>query len=149
MPETSLVSSQRLLFCFPLVTHTFSSSGVTCSMQSILHHNCNSYAKDPSSIQRTAVQQSHLILNGRCRLFNNSMANFTNLYRIPGIHSPLQALHVKFCVPRIQSSCQFFPGVLGDCFLIHKSELRHDVVSVKTLCSLSIPNSCFTCASPA
>ena len=27
--------------------------------------NCNSYAKVPSAFQRTAVQQSHLILNGR------------------------------------------------------------------------------------
>ena len=31
--------------------------------------NCNSYAKVPSSIQRTAIQQSHLILNGRFSSF--------------------------------------------------------------------------------
>ena len=45
--------------------------------------NCNSYAKVPSPIQRTAFQQSHLILNGWCRLFNNSMANITYLCQIP------------------------------------------------------------------
>ena len=26
--------------------------------------NCNSYAQVPSSVQRTAIPQSHLILNG-------------------------------------------------------------------------------------
>ena len=30
---------------------------------------CNSYAKVPSSIQRTAIQQSHFILNGKFSSF--------------------------------------------------------------------------------
>ena len=90
---------------------------------------------------------SNPMLNGGCRrLFNNSMGNVTNLCQIPGNETTSAARTSArsscevFHVSRIQSSCQFFPsyGVLGDCFLIHKSEQRLDVVSVKTLCSNGI-----------
>ena len=44
---------------------------------------CNSNAKDVTSIQHTAIQQSQIFLNGE-GLFNNSMVDFTYLCQIPG-----------------------------------------------------------------
>ena len=102
MPDTALVSSRTLPFCFRRVTNTSASCNATYSMEST-HHNCNSYAKVPSSIQRTAaIQQSHSILNGGCRLFDNSMANFTNLCQIPGSESTSAAR------TSASSSCEVF-----------------------------------------
>ena len=73
------------------------------------------------------------------------MANFTNSCQIPR-----KWIHVgcKNVCHLFMWNCMFhgsrviakFPhcSVLGDCFLIHKSELRLDVVSVKALCSTVI-----------
>ena len=73
------------------------------------------------------------------------MANFTNSCQIPR-----KWIHVscKNVCHLFMWNCMFHGSrviakfhhcsVLGDCFLIHKSELRLDVVSVKALCSTVI-----------
>ena len=97
--------------------------------------NCNSCAKVPSCIQRTAIQQSHLILNGSFSsfIFNNSMVNFTDQCQSPGNNS-ISALR-SFISSRIFKLPNFVArGMASPVRLLHRVQvvlaLLHFAISV-------------------